>query len=591
MMEPWDRRRPDRYRRELVAGRCLTLCLMRGAGGEVVWQGNVQVNGRGHYLHIQYPPDFPNRPPLVVETEPFKTTVVNDSATTHQLLNGALCLYTVGNGPRSWQPDYTVSDVVARYKEFREMADAGQHRNEHGDDLTDLVGMRSPWTVVVPPALAEALTLPGAHGMLRFRRGYGAALVVEAVWPEGRNDPIETTVRAWLSPQLESMPPITGSWHRAPPGSWRIQEPELRRLSTLGRKAGLQATPLQLFVRHPGGPEDMLAVFVPRSLLNDKPLVASSPVRVVDLSTALFERVDGAMSDRAKLAEATAVFVGLGSLGASIALHLARSGVGRFHLFDPELLEPENVCRHAVDLEGLYLPKVLSVARAIRRRNPGAEVKAFPASPLWDGPPHVAAELEKLLGRPSTLLVVTTADDQVERSLNEQAILHGTPALYASVLGEAEHGRVFRVLPGRTPCYQCILDSQVEAPEKYPFVQAENGGAEPRRAAYRQTGIAGVGIDVEQVAVVAARTALQTLGAPLGIGYPEAWGDHLLIGLRGDWIFDHPQQVCRQRYPRRADCPVCSSRAQDVGCETATLEKELSAPERIWEGVTKLSQG
>lgn len=590
-MEPWYKRRPTRYERELLAGRDLPLRLMRGRGGEVIWQGNVDVDGKAHYLHLQYPPDFPNRPPVVWETEAFREAVVNDIATSHQMMNGALCLYTVGRGPRSWNPDYTVADVLERYKEFRRMADAGEHRNEHGDDLAEVVGVPSPWKVVIPPSLADALGLPGVWGRLQLRRGHGVSLVVEAVWPEGLPDPIRTDVRAWIPKHAESQPAIEGRWFRAPSGSWRARTNELCKLTEPSRKGGEPPPAVQLFVRSPGGPDDALAVFPPRTAFNSQEAVTSSAARVVDLPAALFARVDGAVPDREKLSAATAVFVGLGSLGGSIAVHLARSGVGRFHLFDPEVLEPENVCRHVADLSALYFPKVQAVEAAIRQRSPRVEVQSVPASPLWDGPPLAAAALQSLLGRPSTILVVTTADDQVERSLNELAIQTGTPALYASVLGEASYGRVFRVLPGRTACYQCILNEQAAAPEAHPFLEVESGGVAPRFAGYRQPGIAGIGVDVEQVAVVAARLALQTLGAPLGLGYPDSHGDHFLLGFREGWVFDHPLQIARQHYSRHPECPVCSGSKPVVRKETAALENVLADPVRSWSGVRLLGEG
>ncbi len=371
------------------------------------------------------------------------------------------------------------------------------------------------------------------------------------------------------------------------PSPRRTQANALRSLSERSRRANEPPPAAELFVRRSCAAGDALAVFHPGTVFNSKlPVVTSSAARVVDLSTALFARVDGALPDRDKLSGATAVLVGLGSLGGSIAVHLARSGVGRFHLFDPDVLEPENVCRHAADLGALYAPKVHAVQMAILRRNPLAEVYMEAASPLWDGPPRAQAAFHALLGRPSTILVVTTADDQVERSLNDLAVQAGTSAIYASVLGEASYGRVFRVLPGRTACYQCILDEQTETPAAHPFLELESGSVEPRFAGYRQPGIAGIGIDVEQVAVVAARLALQTLGGPLSLGYPDAHGDHFLLGFREGWIFDHPLQVARQRYARRAGCPVCSEQKQEIGTEAVALEKVLADPARLWTGVT-----
>ena len=82
--------------------------------------------------------------------------------------------------------------------------------------------------------------------------------------------------------------------------------------------------------------------------------------------------------------DVTVVMIGLGSLGIFSALSLARAGVSKFLLYDPDVLLVENVCRHVGDLSDVGRTKVEIVADLIRRRNPGAEVVPVPSSPLPD---------------------------------------------------------------------------------------------------------------------------------------------------------------------------------------------------------------
>ena len=63
-------------------------------------------------------------------------------------------------------------------------------------------------------------------------------------------------------------------------------------------------------------------------------------------------------------------------------------------------------------------------------------------------------------------------------------------------LGQAEHGRVFRVLPRKTPCLQCILQAQADDSQRHPSFKGQETGV----AAYRQPGIPGLGMDIDQAA-------------------------------------------------------------------------------------------
>ena len=61
-----------------------------------------------------------------------------------------------------------------------------------------------------------------------------------------------------------------------------------------------------------------------------------------------YERNAG-LSETTVLKDKSVAVVGCGSLGSTLALSLARAGVGRFHLFDPDRLDPVNIARHQAD--------------------------------------------------------------------------------------------------------------------------------------------------------------------------------------------------------------------------------------------------
>ncbi|RKH97663.1 hypothetical protein D7Y27_35520 [Corallococcus sp. AB004] len=95
--------------------------------------------------------------------------------------------------------------------------------------------------------------------------------------------------------------------------------------------------------------------------------------------------------------------------------------------------------------------------------------------------------------------------------------------------------------------------------------------------AYQQPGLPGLGMDIEQVALLTARMTLQTLGDRIdgGLDYPKAHGDHLIWSNHGGWAVDGPLQARVERIPRNRECLVCG-----VGGELPLAleeEQELAA--------------
>jgi molybdopterin/thiamine biosynthesis adenylyltransferase len=122
--------------------------------------------------------------------------------------------------------------------------------------------------------------------------------------------------------------------------------------------------------------------------------------------------------------------------------------------------------------------------------------------------------------------------------------------------------RIFRVLPGKTPCFQCILQAQADDFQRHPSFKGQEIGV----PAYRQPGIPGLGMDIDQVALIAARLALQTLAEHFveGIEYPAVHADHFIWSNHGDWdAVDGPLQTRVERIARNPDCPVCGTRADE----------------------------
>lgn len=106
----------------------------------------------------------------------------------------------------------------------------------------------------------------------------------------------------------------------------------------------------------------------------------------------------------AALGDKKVVLIGAGSLGGELAMTLARSGVGKLVLIDPDVLEDVNVCRHTLGASDLGRFKVRALADRISRDIPTAEVVPI-AESIQVGANRIAPYLEE-----ADLVVVTTAN-------------------------------------------------------------------------------------------------------------------------------------------------------------------------------------
>lgn len=104
----------------------------------------------------------------------------------------------------------------------------------------------------------------------------------------------------------------------------------------------------------------------------------------------------------ARLADKHVVLVGAGSLGSQVAMQLARAGVGRLTLIDPDILNAENLGRHVLGIDDLGRYKVDAMRDRLMRDVPTVEVAAVPS---W-----VELSTSDKALQTADLVVVTTAD-------------------------------------------------------------------------------------------------------------------------------------------------------------------------------------
>lgn len=126
------------------------------------------------------------------------------------------------------------------------------------------------------------------------------------------------------------------------------------------------------------------------------------------VSPALLARTSGLPQ---LVAQPTVAFIGCGSLGSKVSMHLARAGIGRQVLVDNEVLSPHNLARHALTESSLAIPYKADLMKNALSSLSHHDVKAFnlDAVDLLTS----SDKFSEVIPDDTTLLIDTTASLQV----------------------------------------------------------------------------------------------------------------------------------------------------------------------------------
>ena len=165
------------------------------------------------------------------------------------------------------------------------------------------------------------------------------------------------------------------------------------------------------------GLENVLTVLVGdenvRCFRSDEGEIKSVKHVLIDTESTIYERNAG-LTETKILHEKIITLIGCGSLGSTMAVSLARAGVGNFRLFDPDRLSPVNIARHQAGLKDLGRKKVEVVRDLILGINPAIKIETF-AYDIVNDPEGF--ELFKNSAAVSDIIICTTdTDDSRERA-------------------------------------------------------------------------------------------------------------------------------------------------------------------------------
>ncbi|MFW9997963.1 MAG: ThiF family adenylyltransferase [Candidatus Odinarchaeota archaeon] len=547
------------------------------ASDHLNWTGKIELYSTLYELHIEYPTMYPFVQPklLVYRCENGEKTLERFPETTHRYQDGSICLYTWDKGPESWQLHYTVIDVLDKFFDFIDLYKQGTISPvHHSSQESPLPSINTG--IIIPikymshiryqtkglligknfPPLKHNMTLINKIIIQNTRThkkreknlepdDYFKNLQVRHSFPFPV--PVRDIKIKWYFVKNDLFDKIT--YCRT---TQEITDILTRQLPYWDKECNFQKS--VVFITTPESKQKHHKSHCVVKLPNSEVL---GKIRVVwgSWNEMYYKRLKRVLGGRKELFDDfVVVLVGLGSLGGEIAWHLVKSGVEHFILIDPDQLLPENLSRHVLGSEFLFEYKVQGLSVLLQGKNPS--VKIIPINENIQHPAVIPSVLETAEKYGKKIVFVSTAADlEAEYLINAVSVFYQRPAIYASCSSTVQMGRVFRVIPYRTPCYHCIgRASENKEVEQFPE------RIDTWHKAPYEEGLPGIGIDISEIAVNAARLIIQTMleESEQDRIYPKSQGDHHLIVLHKSKSLKPGKHV--QKIKRLEDCPVCGSK-------------------------------
>ena len=218
-----------------------------------------------------------------------------------------------------------------------------------------------------------------------------------------------------------------------------------------------------------------------------------------------------------RLKNSTALISRVGGLGGPVAQELAAAGIGKLILAHAGNVKHSDLNRQILmTYDGLGQSRVESAKRRLLELNPRMEIEAVPENIHEGNAADLVAQAD---------IVFDCAPLFAERFLmNRECVRQGKPLVDAAMFS-LEY-QITTIIPGETPCLQCIYPETPPAWErKFPVFGAVSGAA----------------------ACIATMEGIKILS---GMG----------ASLNGKMLYGDLRTMSMRKVPlaRRVDCPICA---------------------------------
>jgi len=227
-------------------------------------------------------------------------------------------------------------------------------------------------------------------------------------------------------------------------------------------------------------------------------------IDIVNIANTLALRHKGILESEL-LQDSVVTIIGLGTGGIQIALELAKSGVGKFHLIDPDRLDVGNTCRHQAGISSVGRKKVFVARDLILEKNPKATITIYPIYACEENKETLTSII-----RVSDLVICATDSRQSKLFVNFICVETKKPVIFGGAYRRAYGGNVLRVHPHETACYHCFVISMSDKEVDQEISSEENAN----EIAYSDIPVAiepGLSIDVAPIGIMVSKLAIQEL--------------------------------------------------------------------------------
>lgn len=489
---------------------------------------DLQVGERIIPLTLTYPEFFPDATPSVVPRDGVRLSGHQYGAA------GELCLQY---RPDNWTPEVTGAMMI---KSAYRLLSSEQETGE--------------------PALSEHRTLPAQRarsavlrflysqnvwaGLLKVEEGHVVDAEIQEHYFSGvyaaqlaRIGPTDASI--WVEPNRRGYgaSSLAGKVVRLPEGA-SVEFRTLEDLVALLERHGFGSLVAEL-MQTPGSIG--VIIFDGASILAPMVIGEVGSRKLINYDR-VFVELDGVRLDPeyVRLKAARVAVVGCGSVGSKVAVHLARSGVGRFVLVDGDVLASGNLVRNELDWRSVGMHK--SQALTARLQEVNADCEVLSRTTVLGGQ-ESGGSTSATMGyiADCDLIIDATADPTVFNLCASIARRAKKPMCWAQVFGGGAGGVVVRLRPGIDPtpfaARQRIETWYAEQGVAWP----EDGSSQP----YTEGGSSGTPLiaddaDVSVVAAHLSRFAIDLLAHPDATIFPFS---AYLIGMAERWIFTAPFDV------------------------------------------------
>ena len=161
-----------------------------------------------------------------------------------------------------------------------------------------------------------------------------------------------------------------------------------------------------------------------------------------------------------KLKESSVTIVGLGGLGSIISLYLVAAGIGKLFIVDKSKVKLDNLNRQILyTINDIGKNKALIAREKLLKLNPNVDIEAYPET--FD------EKIGDKLVSKSDLVIDALDNWETRIILNKICVKYRKTLIHGGV--SENYGQLMVIIPGKTPCLQCIFPQKIERREIFPI--------------------------------------------------------------------------------------------------------------------------